>query len=71
MASLKCFLCVPVLAEKTSDNECSDYSTMVQIPKMTELEWLLSLRDEENEIVRSEFYYEQVMLLWCDTDFFK
>ncbi|KAJ6667217.1 hypothetical protein lerEdw1_017195 [Lerista edwardsae] len=44
---------------KTSDNECLDYCTKVQIPKMTELEWLLSLKEEENEIVRSEFYYEQ------------
>ncbi|XP_061467048.1 zinc finger FYVE domain-containing protein 26 isoform X2 [Rhineura floridana] len=43
----------------SSDNECSDYSAVVQIPKMTDLEWLLSLREEENEIVRSEFYYEQ------------
>uniref|UniRef100_A0A8D0BRZ1 Zinc finger FYVE domain-containing protein 26 n=1 Tax=Salvator merianae TaxID=96440 RepID=A0A8D0BRZ1_SALMN len=43
----------------SSDNECLDYSTVVQVPKVTELEWLLSLREEENEIVRSEFYYEQ------------
>ncbi|XP_033003272.1 zinc finger FYVE domain-containing protein 26 isoform X2 [Lacerta agilis] len=43
----------------SSDNECSDYSAVVQIPKITELEWLLSLREEENEIVRTEFYYEQ------------
>ncbi|KAL8169574.1 UNVERIFIED_CONTAM: Zinc finger FYVE domain-containing protein 26 [Gekko kuhli] len=31
----------------------------MQVPKITELEWLLSLREEENEIVHSEFYYEQ------------
>ncbi|XP_060618493.2 zinc finger FYVE domain-containing protein 26 isoform X1 [Anolis sagrei] len=42
-----------------SDNECSDFYGVVQIPRMAELEWLLSLRDEENEIVRGEFYYEQ------------
>lgn len=33
---------------------------MVRIPKAAALEWLLSLNEEENEIVRSEFYYEQV-----------
>ncbi|XP_042303954.1 zinc finger FYVE domain-containing protein 26 isoform X3 [Sceloporus undulatus] len=43
----------------SSDNECSDFSGVVQISKMADLEWLLSLREEENEIVRSEFYYEQ------------
>uniref|UniRef100_A0A8C0UWM0 Zinc finger FYVE domain-containing protein 26 n=1 Tax=Cyanistes caeruleus TaxID=156563 RepID=A0A8C0UWM0_CYACU len=41
---------------KTSNNE---YSTVVQIPKATDLEWIFSLNEEENEIVRSEFYYEQ------------
>ncbi|XP_075007956.1 zinc finger FYVE domain-containing protein 26 isoform X5 [Calonectris borealis] len=41
---------------QTSDNE---YSTVVRIPKATELEWIFSLNEEENEIVRSEFYYEQ------------
>ncbi|XP_053130387.1 zinc finger FYVE domain-containing protein 26 isoform X2 [Hemicordylus capensis] len=44
---------------ETSDNECSDYFAVVQIPRMAELEWLLSFREEENEIVRREFYYEQ------------
>ncbi|KAM9290339.1 zinc finger FYVE domain-containing protein 26 isoform 2-T2 [Cariama cristata] len=42
--------------EETSNNE---YSTVVQIPKASELEWIFSLNEEENEIVRSEFYYEQ------------
>ncbi|XP_023784077.1 zinc finger FYVE domain-containing protein 26 isoform X2 [Cyanistes caeruleus] len=42
--------------EETSNNE---YSTVVQIPKATDLEWIFSLNEEENEIVRSEFYYEQ------------
>ncbi|XP_037249979.1 zinc finger FYVE domain-containing protein 26 isoform X4 [Falco rusticolus] len=42
--------------EETSNNE---YSTVVRIPKATELEWIFSLNEEENEIVRSEFYYEQ------------
>lgn len=45
------------LAAETSNHE---YSTVVQIPKATELEWIFSLNEEENEIVRSEFYYEQV-----------
>ncbi|XP_060119541.1 zinc finger FYVE domain-containing protein 26-like [Heteronotia binoei] len=43
--------------EETSEH--SDYSAVMQVPKITELEWLLSLSEEENEIVRSEFYYEQ------------
>ncbi|XP_062973637.1 zinc finger FYVE domain-containing protein 26 [Elgaria multicarinata webbii] len=42
-----------------SEDVCSDYSAVVQVPKMAELEWLLSLREEENEIVRGEFFYEQ------------
>uniref|UniRef100_A0A8B9G178 Zinc finger FYVE domain-containing protein 26 n=1 Tax=Amazona collaria TaxID=241587 RepID=A0A8B9G178_9PSIT len=41
---------------ETSNN---DYSTVVRIPKAAELEWIFSLNEEENEIVRSEFYYEQ------------
>ncbi|XP_062351912.1 zinc finger FYVE domain-containing protein 26 isoform X3 [Cinclus cinclus] len=42
--------------EETSNNE---YSTVVRIPKATDLEWIFSLNEEENEIVRNEFYYEQ------------
>lgn len=38
----------------------NEYSIVVQIPKATDLEWIFSLNEEENEIVRSEFYYEQV-----------
>nr|XP_056707544.1 zinc finger FYVE domain-containing protein 26 [Euleptes europaea] len=45
------------LEEETSEH--SDYSVVMQVPKTAELEWLLSLREEENETVRSEFYYEQ------------
>lgn len=44
-------------AVETSNNE---YSTVVRIPKATDLEWIFSLNEEENEIVRREFYYEQV-----------
>ncbi|XP_048339945.1 zinc finger FYVE domain-containing protein 26 isoform X1 [Sphaerodactylus townsendi] len=43
--------------EETSEH--SDYSVVMQVPKTAEPEWLLSLREEENETVRSEFYYEQ------------
>uniref|UniRef100_A0A452HER2 Zinc finger FYVE domain-containing protein 26 n=1 Tax=Gopherus agassizii TaxID=38772 RepID=A0A452HER2_9SAUR len=32
---------------------------LMEVPKATELEWLLSLSEDENEIVRNEFYYEQ------------
>uniref|UniRef100_A0A8B9ERR2 Zinc finger FYVE domain-containing protein 26 n=1 Tax=Anser cygnoides TaxID=8845 RepID=A0A8B9ERR2_ANSCY len=47
---------LPATSRKAPDNE---YSTVVRIPKATELEWIFSLNEEENEIVRSEFYYEQ------------
>ncbi|XP_039182796.1 zinc finger FYVE domain-containing protein 26 isoform X2 [Crotalus tigris] len=43
----------------SSDNECPDYSAVVQIPKPTEFEWQLSLMEEDNKMVRSEFFYEQ------------
>ncbi|XP_062434046.1 zinc finger FYVE domain-containing protein 26 [Rhea pennata] len=43
-------------AEGASSNR---YSTVVRIPEATELEWFVSLNEDENEIVRSEFYYEQ------------
>ncbi|KAL7992348.1 hypothetical protein Chor_016604 [Crotalus horridus] len=46
-------------AVESSDNECPDYSAVVQIPKPTEFEWQLSLMEEDNKMVRSEFFYEQ------------
>ncbi|XP_054825928.1 zinc finger FYVE domain-containing protein 26 [Eublepharis macularius] len=46
-------------SQEEATSECSVYSAVMQIPKTTELEWLLSLREEENEIVRNEFFYEQ------------
>ncbi|XP_030415648.1 zinc finger FYVE domain-containing protein 26 isoform X7 [Gopherus evgoodei] len=46
-------------AVQTCGNGGLDYSVMMQVPKATELEWLLSLSEDENEIVRNEFYYEQ------------
>lgn len=33
---------------------------MVRVPKAPEVEWILDLNEEENELVRNEFYYEQV-----------
>uniref|UniRef100_A0A8C0IVD0 Zinc finger FYVE domain-containing protein 26 n=1 Tax=Chelonoidis abingdonii TaxID=106734 RepID=A0A8C0IVD0_CHEAB len=47
--------CSPGLVQDTS----LDYSVVMRVPKATELEWLLSLSEDENEIVRNEFYYEQ------------
>ncbi|XP_064000026.1 zinc finger FYVE domain-containing protein 26 isoform X3 [Pogoniulus pusillus] len=44
---------------QVEDTFNNDYSTVVRIPKATELEWIFTLNEEENEIVRSEFYYEQ------------
>ncbi|KAK7810692.1 hypothetical protein U0070_013743 [Myodes glareolus] len=43
----------------SSKNESLPYSAVVRVPKATEVEWILSLNEEENELVRSEFYYEQ------------
>lgn len=55
-----CTMILPVLSFLTAETPNNEYSTVVQIPKATELEWIFSLNEEENEIVRSEFYYEQV-----------
>uniref|UniRef100_A0A674ITC9 Zinc finger FYVE domain-containing protein 26 n=1 Tax=Terrapene triunguis TaxID=2587831 RepID=A0A674ITC9_9SAUR len=46
-------------AVQTCGNGSLDYSVVMRVPKATELEWLLSLSEDENEIVRNEFYYEQ------------
>lgn len=54
-----CFLLL-FIAVVSSDNECSDYFAVVQIPKPAEFEWQLSLVEEENKMVRGEFFYEQV-----------
>ncbi|CAH6843691.1 zinc finger FYVE domain-containing protein 26 isoform X1 [Phodopus roborovskii] len=43
----------------SSKDESPPYSAVVKVPKATEVEWILSLNEEENELVRSEFYYEQ------------
>ncbi|XP_038621532.1 zinc finger FYVE domain-containing protein 26 isoform X1 [Tachyglossus aculeatus] len=39
--------------------ESPPYSAVVPLPKAAELEWTLDLNEEENELVRGEFYYEQ------------
>ncbi|KAM5175812.1 zinc finger FYVE domain-containing protein 26 isoform 1-T1 [Callospermophilus lateralis] len=43
----------------SSKSESPPYSAVVRVPKVAEVEWILSLNEEENELVRSEFYYEQ------------
>ncbi|XP_004837399.1 zinc finger FYVE domain-containing protein 26 isoform X2 [Heterocephalus glaber] len=46
-------------ASDSSKTESLPYSAVVKVPKEAEVEWILSLNKEENELVRSEFYYEQ------------
>lgn len=55
-----CAVILPGVSFLTAETFNNDYSTVVRIPKATELEWIFTLNEEENEIVRSEFYYEQV-----------
>lgn len=43
----------------SSKTESPPYSAVVRVPKAAEVEWILDLNEEENELVRSEFYYEQ------------
>ncbi|XP_076777969.1 zinc finger FYVE domain-containing protein 26 isoform X2 [Arvicanthis niloticus] len=43
----------------SAKNESPPYSAVVRVPKAPKVEWILSLNEEENELVRSEFYYEQ------------
>ncbi|XP_076978925.1 zinc finger FYVE domain-containing protein 26 [Tamandua tetradactyla] len=46
-------------APDSPKSESPPYSAVVRVPKAVELEWTLDLNEEENELVRSEFYYEQ------------
>nr|XP_023421864.1 zinc finger FYVE domain-containing protein 26 isoform X2 [Cavia porcellus] len=46
-------------APDSMKTESLPYSAVVKVPKAAEVEWILSLNGEENELVRSEFYYEQ------------
>lgn len=50
----------------SSKSESPPYSAVVRVPKAAEVEWILSLNEEENELVRSEFYYEQVIAIKCN-----
>lgn len=58
------------------DDDCLDLAAVLQLSKMSELQWRLSLNEEENEVERSEFYYEQapsaslciaILSLHCDS----
>ncbi|XP_003797422.1 zinc finger FYVE domain-containing protein 26 [Otolemur garnettii] len=46
-------------APDSSQHESPPYSLVVRVPKADEVEWILDLNEEENELVRNEFYYEQ------------
>ncbi|XP_058511113.1 zinc finger FYVE domain-containing protein 26 isoform X1 [Ochotona princeps] len=46
-------------APDSSQHKSPPYSAVVRVPKAAEVEWILNLNEEENELVRSEFYYEQ------------
>ncbi|XP_030711187.1 zinc finger FYVE domain-containing protein 26 isoform X3 [Globicephala melas] len=46
-------------APDSPKSESPPYSAVVRVPKAAEVEWILDLNEEENELVRSEFYYEQ------------
>ncbi|XP_060476102.1 zinc finger FYVE domain-containing protein 26 isoform X1 [Panthera onca] len=46
-------------APPSSKSESPPYSAVVRVPKAAEVEWILDLNEEENELMRSEFYYEQ------------
>ncbi|XP_024423386.2 zinc finger FYVE domain-containing protein 26 [Desmodus rotundus] len=46
-------------APDSSKSESPPYSAVVRVPKAPEVEWILDLNEEENELVRNEFYYEQ------------
>lgn len=53
-------------APDSSKSESPPYSAVVRVPKAAEVEWILDLNEEENELVRSEFYYEQVIAIKLD-----
>lgn len=44
-------------------SETPPYSAMVRVPKAPAVEWILDLNEEENELLRNEFYYEQVIAI--------
>lgn len=49
----------------SSKSESPPYSFVVRVPKADEVEWILDLKEEENELVRNEFYYEQAPVPPC------
>ncbi|XP_069494828.1 zinc finger FYVE domain-containing protein 26 isoform X2 [Ambystoma mexicanum] len=58
------------------DEFCVNLAAVLQSSKMSELQWRLTLNEEENEMERSEFYYEQapsaslciaILSLHCDS----
>ncbi|XP_069064972.1 zinc finger FYVE domain-containing protein 26 isoform X1 [Pleurodeles waltl] len=58
------------------DDDCLDLAAVLQLSKTSELQWRLTLNEEENEVERSEFYYEQapsaslciaILSLHCDS----
>jgi hypothetical protein len=53
-------------APDSSKSESPPYLAVVRVPKAVEVEWILSLNEDENELVRSEFYYEQVIAIKCN-----
>ncbi|XP_001378438.2 zinc finger FYVE domain-containing protein 26 isoform X1 [Monodelphis domestica] len=46
-------------ASDSPSSESPPYLAVVRVPKANQLEWTLDLNEEENNLVRSEFYYEQ------------
>ncbi|XP_074092155.1 zinc finger FYVE domain-containing protein 26 isoform X2 [Macrotis lagotis] len=46
-------------ASDSPSSESPPYLAVVRVPKAAQLEWTLDLNEEENNLVRSEFYYEQ------------
>lgn len=52
-----------ISAPDSSKSESPPYSAVVRVPKAPEVEWILDLNEEENELVRNEFYYEQVIAI--------
>lgn len=53
----------PFSAPDSSQSETPPYSAVVRVPKAPAVEWILDLNEEENELVRNEFYYEQVIAI--------
>ncbi|XP_072485614.1 zinc finger FYVE domain-containing protein 26 isoform X1 [Notamacropus eugenii] len=46
-------------ASESPSSDSPPYLAVVRVPKAAQPEWTLDLNEEENNLVRSEFYYEQ------------